>query len=170
VRIAVLFPVGALLICSAIGAGAQTTPKPAPSPSTPLFAPNLPCPTMRPRFATIAIDPAAPVSVNATQQFVVALRAVEDAGFSWRVVNAPKPNTITQAEGMQSVWDVAFQNLARSSGTAPQVGGSATEMFLFTAGAPGTAALDFGLFAPGAAAPTRTVTFTVNVSPNVVIC
>jgi len=170
VRIALLAPAVAFVLCSAFGAAAQTTPKPVPSPSAPLFAPSLPCPSMRPRFATIAIDPTAPVSVNATQQFVVALRAVEDAGYSWRLVNAPKPNSVVQAEGMQSIGDVAFQNLARSAGTAPQMGGSATEMFLFTAGTSGTATLSFALFAPGAAAATQTVGFTVNVSPNVVIC
>jgi hypothetical protein len=108
--------------------------------------------------------------VSATQQFIVALRVVEDAGSSWRLAGITEKPAPVRSEGMQSVWDVGFQNLERKAGDAPIVGGSATEMFLFTATGLGTATMTFGLFGPGADSPSRTVTFTARVSPNVMIC
>jgi hypothetical protein len=168
-------PLGALMLWAALGPIAQATaPSPHPAPTaSPLqaVAPTLPCPTPR-AFAAIAIDPVAPISVNTTQQFVVALRAVEDAGYAWRLLDAPKPNPnpVVRFEGMQSIGDASFQNLGAAPGAPPIVGGAATELFLFLAGAPGSAVLTFGEFAPGTAAASKSVSFTVQVSPLVVIC
>lgn len=142
---------------------------PAASPP-PQVAPLPVCPSPRPRFAAIVIDPSADIHVGATQQFIVALRAVEDSGMSWRLAGIVEKPAPVRAEGMQSVRDVVFQNLERKPGDAPLVGGSATEMFLFSATGLGTATMTFGLFGPGADSPARTVTFTARVSPNVQIC
>jgi hypothetical protein len=155
----------ALLFSTPLGASGQTPASPPPQ-----VAPLPVCPSPRPRFATIAIDPAADIHVSATQQFIVALRVVEDAGSSWRLAGITEKPAPVRSEGMQSVWDVGFQNLERKAGDAPIVGGSATEMFLFTTTGLGTATMTFGLFGPGADSPSRTVTFTARVSPNVMIC
>ncbi len=122
------------------------------------------------RFSAIAIDPMAPVDVNATQQFAVALRVVADAGFAWKLVDALAANAPVRAEGDQTLWDVALQNVDRKSGDPPAVGGAATQLFLFTAAAPGQTTLTFGSFGPGAVAPDHTMAFTIRVSPNVAIC
>ncbi|GEM_PF-1984067 len=157
--------IAALLFSAPLAAIGQTPPAPPPQ-----AAPALPACVLRPRFAAIATDPVSALNVNTTQHFVIALRAVEDGGYAWRLLDTPDKNAPVRAEGMQSVGDVVFQNLERKSGDPPIVGGSATEMFLFTAMAPGSQTLTFGLFAPGADAPTRTAAFAVHVAPNVVIC
>jgi hypothetical protein len=155
----------ALLLSAPLAATGQTPPAPPAQ-----AAPQLPACVVPPRFAAIATDPVSALTVNTTKHFVIALRAVEDGGFAWRLLDTPDKNAPVRAEGMQSVGDVVFANLERKAGDPPIVGGSATEMFLFTAMAPGSQALTFGLFAPGADAPTRTVAFAVHVAPNVVIC
>jgi len=155
----------ALLFSTPLGASGQT-----PASLPPQVAPLPVCPSPRPRFAAIVIDPTADIHVSATQQFIVALRVVEDAGSSWRLAGITEKPAPVRSEGMQSVWDVGFQNLERKAGDAPIVGGSATEMFLFTTTGLGTATMTFGLFGPGADSPSRTVTFTARVSPNVMIC
>jgi len=139
----------------------------APSPSA---APSLPACTVPPRFAAIAVDPMAPVDVNTAQAFGIALRVVADAGYTWRLVDPLPANGAIRAEGDQTVWDVAFQNLDRKPGDPPVVGGAATQMFLFSAQQPGTATVTLGSFGPGADKPDRTMTFTVHVSPNVAVC
>ena len=161
-----MLAVAALLLATPLGAMGQT---PAASPA-PQAAPLPACPSPRPRFAAIAIDPATDVHVSATQQFIVALRAVEDAGASWRLAGIIERPAPVRVEGMQSMWDVGFKNLERKPGDPPVVGGSASELFLFSATGLGTATMTFGLFGPGADSPTRTVTFTARVSPNVAIC
>jgi hypothetical protein len=156
-----------LLASASLGAIAQAPPaSPAPR-----IAPSLPaCPTPPPRFAAIALDPKRPIEVSSARQFAVALRAVEDGGYTWRLVSPLDKTAAVRADGMQSIWDSAFANLERKPGGFPMVGGAATELFLFTAAAPGTATLTFGLFGPGARSATRTTTFTVRVSPSVMVC
>ena len=160
-----MLAVATLLLAIPLGAAGQTAPA-----SPPQVAPMPACPTPRPRFAAIVIDPSADIHVGANQQFIVALRVVEDAGMSWRLAGIVEKPAPVKAEGMQSIWDVAMQNLDRKPGDPPLVGGSATEMFLFTASGLGTATMTFGLFGPGADSPTRTVTFTARVSPTVSVC
>jgi len=155
-----------LTLATSLGAPGQT---PAASPP-PQVAPLPACPSPRPRFTAIVIDPAADFHVSSTQQFIIALRAVQDAGSSWRLVGIVEKPSPVRSEGMQSIQDVALQNLDRKAGDPPAVGGSATEMFLFTATGLGTATITFGLFGPGADSPSRTATFTARVSPNVMIC
>jgi hypothetical protein len=159
----------ALAALIALTSPATTGQAPAPSPP-PQVAPLPACPTPRPRFAAIALDPQVAINVNTTQQFVIALRVVEDGGFGWRPVSPLEKTAPVRAEGVQSVWDTAFANLDRKPGDPPIAGGPATAMFLFSAAAPGTATLTFGLFAPGAETPSRTVGFAVHVAPNVTIC
>lgn len=161
-----MLALAALLVAAPPAVMAQTPPA-APAPQV---APLPACPSPRPRFAAVAYDPSAEFSVNTTQQFVVALRVVEDAGASWRLAGIVEKPSPVRAEGMQSMWDVGFKNLERKAGDPPSVGGAATEMFLFTATGLGTATMAFGLFGPGSDSPSRTVTFTVRVSPNVAIC
>jgi hypothetical protein len=155
----------ALVLSMPLGAMGQTPAAPPPQ-----VAPLPVCPSPPPRFAAIVLDPSADIHVGATQQFIVALRAVEDAGSSWRLAGIVEKPSPVRLEGMQSMRDVAFQNLERKPGDAPIVGGSATEMFLFTTTGLGTATMTFGLFGPGADSPSRTVTFTARVSPSVRIC
>ncbi|HEX3549151.1 MAG TPA: protease inhibitor I42 family protein [Candidatus Elarobacter sp.] len=142
---------------------AQATPPP------PQTAPMPACPPPR-RFTAVAIDPVPPIDVNVTQHFIVAMRVVADAGYQWELVDAPDKLTSVRGEGSQLLSDVALQNLDRKPDTPPAVGGAATQLFLFTATAPGSATLNFGLLRPGGTTPTRTVTYTVRVSPNVAVC
>jgi hypothetical protein len=162
----------ALALLAALGAAARgaaaQTPPPAASPP-PQPAPFAPCPTPRPAFAAIAIDPAPAVEALTTQQFVVALRAVTDGGYGWSLLSGAAKGSIVRADGSRTLSDVAFQNLDRP-GQPPLTGGAATELWLFTALAPGSATLTFGLMPPGAAAPARTTTYTVRISPNVMVC
>lgn len=151
------------LLVMTLGAVGQS-PTPAPQP-----APFAACPSPRPAFAALAIDAAPPIEVLTTQQFVVALRTASDGGYGWRLLNAPAKASIVRADGTRTMNDIAFGNLDRP-GQPPQVGGNATELWLFTALAPGTAALNFGLMAPGSDTPTRTTTYTVRIAPNVMVC
>jgi hypothetical protein len=133
-------------------------------------APMPACPSPRPTFATIAIDPAAVVLIPSTQQFAIALRATEDGGYHWRLQNAAASAATARSDGEASVWDIAFTNLGRTAGSPPMMGGEATELFLFTARAAGEVKLTFALFGPGKSTPTRTTTYTVRVVPNVMTC
>jgi hypothetical protein len=133
-------------------------------------APMPACPSPRPAFATIAIDPAAVVLIPSTRQFAIALRATEDGGYHWQLQNPAASATTVRADGEASAWDTAFTNAARASGAPPMVGGEATEFFLFTARAAGEVKLTFGLLAPGRPTPTRTTTYTVRVVPYVMTC
>jgi len=165
----------ALLALTVLGTSGQTpAPAPAapPSPATspaPQPATFAPCPSPRPPFATIAVDPAPPVEVLTTQQFVIALRTVADGGDSWSLLSGAGKGSIVRSDGNRTLNDAAFQSLDKP-GQPPQTGGNATELWLFTAVAPGTATLTFGLMTPGATAPTRTTTYTVRISPNVTVC
>lgn len=160
----------ALLALTALATSGQSPSAPAPA-ATPAAQPAsfAPCPSPRPQFATIAIDPAPPVEVLTTQQFVIALRAVTDGGYSWSLLSGTGKGSIVRSDGSRTLNDVAFKNLD-TPGQPPQTGGNATELWLFTAAAPGTATLTFGLTAPGASAPARTTTYTVRISPNVMVC
>ena len=153
-----------MLLSSGPRSIAQATPVPAP----PQVAPQPVCVVRR--FTAIAVDPVAPVDVNTTQQFAIALRVVADAGFTWRLVDPLAANAPVRADGDQTLWDVALQNLDRKPGDPPAVGGAATQLFLFTATNPGQTTLTLGSFGPGADKPDRTTTFTVRVSPNVAVC
>jgi hypothetical protein len=133
-------------------------------------APMGPCPSPRPRFATIAIDPAKTLTAATIQEFAIALRATEDGGYRWRLQTVPAIAATVRYDGEAGVWDTSFTNLDRAPGSPPMLGGQATEMFMFTAMAPGTAKLTFQLFGPGQTAPTRTTTYTVQVVPNIMVC
>jgi hypothetical protein len=133
-------------------------------------APMGPCPSPRPRFATIAVDPATTVTAATIQEFGIALRATEDGGYQWRLQNVPATAALVRYDGETSLWDVAFTNLDRAPGSPPMVGGQATEVFMFTAMASGTTKLTFQLFGPGKTVATQTVTYTVQVVPNVMVC
>lgn len=133
-------------------------------------APLPPCPSPRPRFATIAIDPAKTVTAATIQEFGIALRATEDGGYQWRLQNAAAGAATVRYDGEAGVWDAAFTNLNRAPGSPPMVGGQATEIFMFTGMAPGTVKLTFQLFGPGQTVPTQTMTYTVQVVPNVMVC
>ncbi|MEA2719054.1 MAG: hypothetical protein QOJ39_918 [Candidatus Eremiobacteraeota bacterium] len=165
----------AVLLLTVVAVSAQSPAAPpaaAPAPTASPAArpaPFAPCPSPRPPFATIATDPAPPVEVLTTQQFVIALRAVADGGDTWSLLSGAGKGSMVRSDGARTLNDVAFQNLDRP-GQPPQTGGNATELWLFTAVAPGTATLTFGLMTPGATAPTRTTTYTVRVSPNVMVC
>ncbi len=98
------------------------------------------------------------------------MRVVADAGYTWRLVDPLAATAPVRADGDQTVWDVAFDNLDRKPGDPPKVGGSATQMFLFSALSPGQAVLTFGQFGPGADKPDKTMTFNVRISPNVTVC
>jgi len=128
------------------------------------------CPSPRPVFATIAIDPAAVVLIPSTRQFAIALRATEDGGYHWRLQNPAESAATVQADGEASAWDTAFTNLARPAGSPPMMGGQATEFFLFTARAAGEVKLTFALLAPGRSTPTKTTVYTVRVVPYVMTC
>jgi hypothetical protein len=133
-------------------------------------APMPACPSPKPLFATIAIDPAAVVLIPSTRQFAIALRATEDGGYHWQLQNAAASAATVSANGEASAWDTAFTNAGRPAGSPPMVGGEATEFFLFTARAAGEVKLIFGLFGPGKSTPTRTTTYTVRVVPYVMVC
>ena len=133
-------------------------------------APMPPCPSPRPRFATIAVDPARTVTAATIQEFAIALRATEDGGYQWRLQMIPAIAPAVRYDGEAGVWDAAFTNLDRAPGSSPIVGGQATEVFMFTAMAPGSATLTFRLFGPGQSVPTKTTTYTVQVIPNVMTC
>lgn len=176
------FATAALLAVTVLGTSGQTPAAPAPAPSPPArpatspapaaasqLAPLPTCPSPRPPFAAIAVDPAPPVEVLTTQQFVIALRTVADGGDSWSLLSGTGKGSIVRSDGTRTLNDTSFQNLDRP-GQPPQTGGNATELWLFTAVAPGTATLAFGLMQPGATAPTRTTTYTVRISPNVMVC
>lgn len=145
---------------------ASPTPVASPAPVRATFAP---CPTPRPQFAAIAVDAAPPVEVLTTQQFVIALRTVADDGTSWSLLSGAAKGSGVRSDGARTLNDTAFQNL-NAPGQPPQTSGNATELWLFTALAPGTTTLVFGLMLQGTTAPTRTTTYTVRVSPNVTIC
>jgi predicted secreted protein len=155
-------------LSAAVGLGQSPSPPPAaaPAPQPATFAP---CASPRPQFAALAVDPAAPLDVLTSQQFVVALRVASDSGFRWELLSGAGRGTIVRAEGTRTLVDIAFQNLDRP-GQPPLTGGNATQLWLFTAVAPGTATLSLGLMAPGATAPERTMNYTVRISPNVAIC
>jgi hypothetical protein len=133
-------------------------------------APMPPCPSPRPRFATIAIDPAKTVTAATIQEFGIALRATEDGGYQWRLQTVPAIAPAVRYDGEAGVWDIAFDNLNRAPGSPPMVGGQATELFMFTAMVPGTVKLTFQLFGPGQTVPTQTMTYTVQVVANVMVC
>ena len=167
----------AVVLLTALAVSAQAPAPPPPAAPAPVPdaspaaqpAPFAPCPSPRPAFATVATDPAPPVEVLTTQQFIIALRTVADGGDSWTLLSGTQKGSIVRSEGARTLNDTAFQNLDRP-GQPPQTGGNATELWLFTAVAPGTATLTFGLTQPGANAPTRTTTYTVRISPNVMVC
>jgi len=133
-------------------------------------SPMGPCPSPRPRFATIAVDPAATLTVGTTQEFGIALRATEDGGYRWRLQTVPATTAPVRYDGESSLWDVAFTNLNRARGLPLMVGGQATEVFMFTAMVPGKTKLMFQLFGPGKSVATQTVTYTVQVFPSVMVC
>ena len=85
-----------------------------------------------------------------------------------REANERRVVDVLRSDGTRTLSDAAFGNLDRP-GQPPQTGGNATELWLFTALAPGTVTLTFALGAPGAA-PSRTTTYTVRISPNVIVC
>ncbi len=132
--------------------------------------PMAPCPSPRPRFATIAVNPATTVTAATIQEFGIALRATEDGGYRWRLQTVPATGAPARYDGEASLWDSAFTNLNRAPGAPPMVGGQATEVFMFTAMAPGSAKLTFQLFGPGKSVAAQTTTYTVEVVPNVMVC
>ncbi len=117
----------------------------------------------------VAVDPKAPITVGSSRQFVIALRAVEDGGYTWRLT-APPRGDVVRADGEHSVWDAAFQNVGHSAAQFPLTGGAATELWLFSARRAGTVKLTFGLYGPGATTPTRTTSYSVTVTPLVAVC
>jgi hypothetical protein len=134
-----------------------------------------PCPQADTGLVTFAIDPSQPIGVKTLQSFLVALRVVADAGYSWRLRPATQ-SAVVRYERVFMVSDVSYTNAdrpPRAPGGPPQVpmvGGESTQYFLFAVTAPGTATLIFDLYGPGKATAASTKTFTVSASPNVPSC
>jgi hypothetical protein len=134
-----------------------------------------PCPQAVTGLVTFAIDPSQPIAVKTSQSFLVALRVVADAGYSWRL-RPPTQSAVVRYERVFMISDVSYTNAdrpPRAPGGPPQfpmVGGESTQYFSFTVVAPGTATLIFDLYGPGKATAASTKTFAVSGSPNVPSC
>jgi hypothetical protein len=134
-----------------------------------------PCPQAVTGLVTFAIDPSQPIAVKTSQSFLVALRVVADAGYSWRI-RAAAPSAVVRYDRAFVISDVSYLNAdrpPRAPGGPPQipmVGGESTQYFLYSVTAPGAATLVFDLYPPGKGTPESTKTFTVSASANVLVC
>ena len=146
---AVRFAIAAVAAASALfggDAGAQT---PAPS-SVPRVAP-MTDPCLRP-LGPVLTDATPSASASVGLPFFVALRGTPSAGYRWTLAPLGTASGFVTLTGTQSVSDVSFR-AQQSAGGPPMVGGDATQLWMFTPRAPGTAVLTFTYRGPGAPQP-----------------
>jgi predicted secreted protein len=118
-------------------------------------------------FDAIVTEAATSASAHAGSRFVVALASNPSTGYGWRMTSAPVDAAWA---GRQYVADVAHATPPPAPAEQPRlmpVGGGGTDLWLFTATAPGTAKLTFGLYPPGRKTSVQNVAITVAVVPAV---
>jgi predicted secreted protein len=116
-------------------------------------------------FDAVVSEAATSATAHAGSSFVVALASNPSTGYGWRMTSAPIDAVWA---GRRYVENAAHATPPPAPAGQPRpmyVGGGGTDLWLFTATAPGTAKLTFGLYPPGRKTAVQNVAVTIAVVP-----